>query len=54
MHKFWWKTLIREVDPDFDTASKKPVVYQFSGGRRFTEQKDGPYTNFPKDEGDNG
>lgn len=37
-----WRQLVLDADPDFLRESLRPVVYEFAGGRKFTQPAD-PY-----------
>lgn len=43
-----WAQLVRQADVNFDRESLRPVVYEFSNGRKF-RQKTNPYATSPGD-----
>ena len=43
-----WAQIVRDADKDFDLESRRPVVYEFSNGRKFRQKPD-PYATAPGD-----
>jgi hypothetical protein len=39
-----WRQRVLDADPDFLRAALRPVVYEFSSGRKFEQPAD-PYAN---------